>query len=66
LREVEAVAPAPSAAALSAVLRALAGETAAVVVGTDIRALLALFTPLRAPLPATWVTRSPPRTGRPA
>ncbi len=65
LRAVAAVAFAVPAA-LSAVCFAAAGDTAAVVLGTDIRALVALLTPFSAPFFAVWTTRSPPSTGRPA
>ncbi len=48
-------------------LRALAAAFSfGCVDGTDMRASVALSTPLDFPSAAVWVTRSPPRTGRPA
>ncbi len=62
LRVVAREEPVPA----SAVFLAEAAETEASVDATDIRALVAFVTPLRVPFFATCVTRSPPRTGRPA
>ncbi len=54
-----------SGAAFSAEPEAAEGATAASVLLTAIRALVALVT-VRVPLAFSWTTRSPPRTGSPA
>jgi hypothetical protein len=66
LREVAEVALEEPAAALSALFFAVAADMEVSVDATDIRDLVALLTPLSVPLFVTCVTRSPPRTGRPA
>ena len=68
LRGASAAVPVLSAATAVAVafFSAVAEEMAAAVEETAIFADVALSTPATAPSGATWTTRSPPSTGRPA